>query len=68
MKTTELRAIIAEEVKSVLNELYAFNVTNDEDAIKAIDDVAANLRKWKSPESAHYSELLYKVIEYLQRK
>jgi hypothetical protein len=65
MKNTELKALIREEVKKALNE-GAFDVTNDAKAIKALEDVAANMTKWKSSESAHYRELLNKVIEYLQ--
>ena len=65
MKNTELKALIREEVKKALNE-GAFDITNDNKAIKALEDVAANMTKWKSPESAHYRDLLNKVIEYLQ--
>jgi hypothetical protein len=67
MKNTQLKALIREEVKKALNE-GAFDVTNDAEAIKAIDDVAANMTKWKSSESAHFRDLLYKVMEYLQKR
>jgi hypothetical protein len=63
MKNTELKALIREEVKKALNE-GAFDVTNDEEAIKAIEDVAAN---WNSSYRAHYLDLLNKVIDYLHK-
>jgi hypothetical protein len=63
MKNTELKALIREEVRKALNE-GAFDVTNDAEAIKAIEDVAAN---WNSSGRAHYLDLLNKVIDYLHK-
>ena len=62
MKNTELKALIREEVRKALNE--AVNIQNDESAIKALEDVAAN---WTSSNKANYLELLNKVIDYLHK-
>ena len=62
MKHTELKALVREEVRKALNE--AVNIQNDESAIKALEDVAAN---WTSSNKANYLELLNKVIDYLHK-
>ena len=62
MKNTELKALVREEVRKALNE--AVNIQNDESAIKALEDVAAN---WTSSNKANYLELLNKVIDYLHK-
>ena len=65
MKNTELKALIREEVRKALNE--AVNIQDDESAIKAIEDVAVNMTKWKGSEGAHYLELLNQVIDYFHK-
>ena len=62
MKNTELKALIREEVRKALNE--AVNIQNDESAIKALEDVAAN---WTSSNKAHFLELLNQVIDYFHK-
>ena len=62
MKNTELRTLIREEVKKALTE--AVNIQNDEAAIKALEDVAAN---WTSSNKTHFLELLNQVIDYFHK-
>lgn len=64
MKNTELKALIREEVRRALNE--AIDIHNDESAMKALEDIAVNMTKWKGSEGAHYTDLLEKVIDFLK--
>ena len=50
--------------ESVVNE--AIDIHNDESAMKALEDIAVNMTKWKGSEGAHYTDLLEKVIDFLK--
>ena len=50
--------------ESVVNE--AIDIHNDESAMKALEDIAVNMTKWKGSEGAHYADLLEKVIDFLK--
>jgi len=49
---------------SEVNE--AIDIHNDESAMKALEDIAVNMTKWKGSEGAHYTDLLEKVIDFLK--
>jgi hypothetical protein len=49
---------------SKVNE--AIDIHNDESAMKALEDIAVNMTKWKGSEGAHYTDLLEKVIDFLK--
>jgi hypothetical protein len=42
------------------------DIHNDESAMKALEDIAVNMSKWKGSEGAHYADLLEKVIDFLK--
>ena len=42
------------------------DIHNDESAMKALEDIAVNMTKWKGSEGAHYTDLLEKVIDFLK--
>ena len=42
------------------------DIHNDESAMKALEDIAVNMTKWKGSEGAHYADLLEKVIDFLK--
>ena len=44
----------------------AIDIHNDESAMKALEDIAVNMIKWKGSEGAHYTDLLEKVIDFLK--
>ena len=44
----------------------AIDIHNDESAMKALEDIAVNMTKWKGSEGAHYTDLLEKVIDFLK--
>ena len=48
----------------VINE--DIDIHNDESAMKALEDIAVNMTKWKGSEGAHYADLLEKVIDFLK--
>jgi hypothetical protein len=50
--------------ESIVNE--AIDIHNDESAMKALEDIAVNMTKWKGSEGAHYTDLLEKVIDFLK--
>ena len=62
----ELENLKASQKKneSVVNE--AIDIHNDESAMKALEDIAVNMTKWKGSEGAHYTDLLEKVIDFLK--
>lgn len=65
MKKSELQEIIREEISKVVNE--SISIKNDRDMITALDDIAANMPKWKGEEGAHYLTLLNTVIVYIRK-
>jgi hypothetical protein len=50
--------------ESIVNE--AIDIHNDESAMKALEDIAVNMTKWRGSEGAHYTDLLEKVIDFLK--
>jgi len=42
------------------------DIHNDESAMKALEDIAVNMSKWKGSEGAHYADLLEQVIDFLK--
>ena len=65
MKASQLKQIIREEISKVLNE--SISIKNDRDMIKVLDDIAANMTKWRGEEGAHYLSLLTTVIDYIRK-
>ena len=35
--------------------------------IKALDDIAANMPKWRGEEGAHYLSILNSVLDYIRK-
>jgi len=65
MKKSELRQLIREEISKVLSE--SISIKNDADMMKALEDIAANMPKWRGEEGAHYLNILNSVIDYIRK-